>query len=68
MTMFTPARIGPLELKNRVIVSSMDMYSAVDGTPQAIRTKVSQDIAKALQLPDVREKLLAQGSIPDGAR
>jgi anthraniloyl-CoA monooxygenase len=31
--MFTPARIGPLELKNRVIVSSMDMYSAEDGVP-----------------------------------
>ncbi len=31
--MFTPARIGPLELKNRVIVSSMDMYSAEEGVP-----------------------------------
>ena len=31
--MFTPARIGPLTLKNRVIVSSMDMYSAADGVP-----------------------------------
>jgi anthraniloyl-CoA monooxygenase len=31
--MFTPARIGPLELKNRVIVSSMDMYSADEGLP-----------------------------------
>jgi anthraniloyl-CoA monooxygenase len=29
--MFQPVRIGPLELKNRVIVSPMDMYSAVDG-------------------------------------
>jgi tripartite-type tricarboxylate transporter receptor subunit TctC len=34
------------------------------GTPKAILTKVSEDIAKALQLPDVREKLLAQGSVP----
>jgi tripartite-type tricarboxylate transporter receptor subunit TctC len=34
------------------------------GTPQAILTKVSEDIAKVLDLPDVREKLLAQGSIP----
>jgi tripartite-type tricarboxylate transporter receptor subunit TctC len=34
------------------------------GTPKAILSKVSQDIAKALQLPDVTEKLLAQGSIP----
>jgi anthraniloyl-CoA monooxygenase len=31
--MFTPARIGPLGLKNRVIVSSMDMYSAEEGVP-----------------------------------
>ena len=27
------------------------------GTPEAIRTKVSQDIAKVLQMPDVSEKL-----------
>ncbi len=31
--MFQPYRIGQLELKNRVSVSSMDMYSAVDGVP-----------------------------------
>jgi anthraniloyl-CoA monooxygenase len=31
--MFTPVRIGPLTLKNRVIVSSMDMYSAAEGVP-----------------------------------
>ena len=29
--MFQPFRLGGLELKNRVIVSPMDMYSAVDG-------------------------------------
>lgn len=29
--MFQPVRIGGLELKNRVVVSPMDMYSAVDG-------------------------------------
>jgi tripartite-type tricarboxylate transporter receptor subunit TctC len=34
------------------------------GTPQAILTKVSEDIAKVLEMPEVREKLLAQGSIP----
>jgi tripartite-type tricarboxylate transporter receptor subunit TctC len=34
------------------------------GTPKAIVNKVSQDIAKALQMPDVRERLLAQGSVP----
>lgn len=31
--MFQPHRLGALELKNRIIVSSMDMYSAVDGVP-----------------------------------
>ena len=31
--MFQPFRLGQLELKNRVVVSAMDMYSAVDGVP-----------------------------------
>ena len=31
--MFQPFRIGGLELRNRIIVSPMDMYSAVDGVP-----------------------------------
>ncbi|WP_439658825.1 bifunctional salicylyl-CoA 5-hydroxylase/oxidoreductase [Lentzea sp. HUAS TT2] len=31
--MFQPFRLGQLELKNRVIVSAMDMYSAADGVP-----------------------------------
>jgi anthraniloyl-CoA monooxygenase len=31
--MFTPFRLRGLELYNRVVVSPMDMYSAVDGTP-----------------------------------
>ncbi|SDP66540.1 anthraniloyl-CoA monooxygenase [Pedococcus dokdonensis] len=31
--MFQPVRIGALELKNRVVLSPMDMYSAVDGLP-----------------------------------
>src|SRR3954447_2265428 len=31
--MFTPFRLRSLELKNRVVVSPMDMYSSVDGTP-----------------------------------
>jgi anthraniloyl-CoA monooxygenase len=31
--MFTPFRLGGLELKNRIVVSAMDMYSAADGTP-----------------------------------
>ncbi len=31
--MFMPLRLRSLELPNRVVVSAMDMYSAVDGTP-----------------------------------
>ena len=31
--MFTPFRLRELELANRVVVSPMDMYSSVDGTP-----------------------------------
>ena len=31
--MFTPYRLRGMELTNRVVVSPMDMYSAVDGTP-----------------------------------
>ena len=34
------------------------------GTPQPILAKVSEDIAKVLEMGDVKEKLLAQGSIP----
>jgi tripartite-type tricarboxylate transporter receptor subunit TctC len=33
-------------------------------TPKPILTKVSEDIAKVLEMPDVKEKLIAQGSIP----
>jgi anthraniloyl-CoA monooxygenase len=31
--MFAPLRLRELELTNRIVVSPMDMYSAVDGTP-----------------------------------
>ena len=31
--MFTPVRLRNLELRNRVVVSPMDVYSAVDGMP-----------------------------------
>ncbi|MYT74036.1 bifunctional salicylyl-CoA 5-hydroxylase/oxidoreductase [Streptomyces sp. SID8367] len=31
--MFTPFRLGGLRLRNRVVVSPMDMYAAVDGVP-----------------------------------
>jgi tripartite-type tricarboxylate transporter receptor subunit TctC len=34
------------------------------GTPQAIRDKVSADIAKVLAMPDVADRLTKQGSIP----
>jgi anthraniloyl-CoA monooxygenase len=31
--MFTPFRMRDLQLTNRIVVSPMDMYSAIDGTP-----------------------------------
>lgn len=31
--LFTPIRLGPLELRNRIMVSPMCQYSAVDGLP-----------------------------------
>jgi tripartite-type tricarboxylate transporter receptor subunit TctC len=34
------------------------------GTPAPILDKVSRDMAKVLQIPDVREKLITQGTIP----
>jgi tripartite-type tricarboxylate transporter receptor subunit TctC len=34
------------------------------GTPMPILNKVSADIAGVLQIPDVKEKLLTQGSVP----
>jgi tripartite-type tricarboxylate transporter receptor subunit TctC len=34
------------------------------GTPKVVIDKVNQDIATVLQLPDVRERLLARGTIP----
>ncbi len=33
--MFVPFRLRGCELANRIVVSPMDMYSAIDGTPQA---------------------------------
>ncbi|MGH7020119.1 MAG: NADH:flavin oxidoreductase/NADH oxidase [Brevundimonas sp.] len=32
--LFTPRAVGPLTLKNRIVVAPMCMYSAVDGVPQ----------------------------------
>jgi tripartite-type tricarboxylate transporter receptor subunit TctC len=34
------------------------------GTPQAVIDKVSADVRDAVALPDVREKLIAQGAVP----
>ncbi|MEA2880035.1 MAG: hypothetical protein QOF14_5231 [Hyphomicrobiales bacterium] len=34
------------------------------GTPKPILNKISQDIAKVLEMPDVKQKLEVQGSIP----
>ena len=32
--LFTPRAIGPLTLKNRIVIAPMCQYSAVDGVPQ----------------------------------
>lgn len=37
------------------------------GTPPSIILKLQQEIAKLLQLPDAREKLLSQGLDPVGS-
>jgi tripartite-type tricarboxylate transporter receptor subunit TctC len=34
------------------------------GTPKPILNKISQDVAKVLQMPDVKAKLETQGSFP----
>jgi tripartite-type tricarboxylate transporter receptor subunit TctC len=34
------------------------------GTPASILNKVSADIATVLEIPDLKEKLLAQGTVP----
>ena len=40
--MFTPFRLRELELRNRVVVSPMDMYSAVDGMPERVPSRPSR--------------------------
>ena len=59
--MFQPFRLGELELPNRIIVSPMDMYSAVDGVPgrlppgapgqQGARRRRAGDDRDGLRLP-----------------
>ena len=36
------------------------------GTPPAIVNRIQQEVAKSLNTPAVKEKLLAQGAIPGG--
>jgi tripartite-type tricarboxylate transporter receptor subunit TctC len=36
------------------------------GTPPEIVLRIQQETAKALNLPNIKEKLLAQGAIPSG--
>ncbi|MDH4480642.1 MAG: tripartite tricarboxylate transporter substrate binding protein [Rhodoferax sp.] len=36
------------------------------GTPQAVVNRLQQETAKALNSPDIKDKLLAQGAIPSG--
>ena len=39
---------------------------APSGTPQAVVNRLQQETAKALNSPEIKEKLLAQGAIPSG--
>jgi tripartite-type tricarboxylate transporter receptor subunit TctC len=36
------------------------------GTPPEIINRIQQDVAKAIKMPEVNERLLAQGAIPSG--
>ena len=36
------------------------------GTPQAVVNRLQQETAKALNSPEIKERLLAQGAIPSG--
>jgi 2,4-dienoyl-CoA reductase-like NADH-dependent reductase (Old Yellow Enzyme family) len=32
--LFTPRAVGPLTLRNRIVIAPMCQYSAIDGVPQ----------------------------------
>jgi tripartite-type tricarboxylate transporter receptor subunit TctC len=51
----------------RVIIAGWVGMIAPAGTPPAIVSKVQQEVAKALQLPDVKQTLERQGSEPVGS-
>jgi tripartite-type tricarboxylate transporter receptor subunit TctC len=38
--------------------------SATAGTPPAILDRLNQDIQRVLKMPDVRERMLAEGTLP----
>ena len=37
-------------------------------TPQPVKEKLAADIARVLELPDVRERMLTQGAVPHALR
>ena len=49
--MFQPVRIGELELKNRVILSPMDMYVATDGLARRVPPRAPR-LARRSAAPD----------------
>ncbi len=51
---------GPFE------VSGWYGVSAAAGTPQSLVERLNQDIHRVLKLPDVRERMLVEGTLPTG--
>ena len=47
-------------------VSGWYGISAAAGTPSAIVERLNQDVNRVLKLPDVRERMLAEGTLPVG--
>ena len=66
--MFTPLRLRGLELPNRVVVSPMDMYSAVDGTPATSTSSTSASRAIGGAALVMTEMICVSAERPDHAR
>jgi tripartite-type tricarboxylate transporter receptor subunit TctC len=47
-------------------VSGWYGVSAAAGTPAPVVERLNQDIQRVLKLPDVRERMLAEGTLPTG--
>jgi tripartite-type tricarboxylate transporter receptor subunit TctC len=63
--------VPTLEQAGGAVLKGFDASSwfgllAPAGTPPEIITRIQQEVAKALNSPAIKEKLLAQGAIPSG--